>query len=806
MHEIVIPSLYLLTGVMVYATAHHFVVALKPPHDRVHLTFAVMCLLAVAYILTDIQTLQSSNTEGYVRILKWNISAALLFFLLFPWFIAWHTKRPSLPLLAGLSLLFAVLCIVNLAQPYSLLYDRMDGLNTLQLPWGEIVSRGNGHNGTLVYLVIAGILAAFGYALYALGSTYRRHRRGMDLAMLFAVGFFLLSTIEGLLVRLSILPFIELGPYSLPLMAICMSAALSYGSQQQLRNSERRFRMLFENSPLCIHEISLDGRFLSMNRAGLDMLSQQDDAKICGTSFLNVVSQQDVPRIQALFREALDGNVCHFEFNTAGDRVLHFKSSFIPIRDVSGQVMKLMGLTEDITERKQAEQNIQQLAYYDPLTNLPNRRLLLDRLGKALATCSRSQRYGALMLIDLDHFKKLNDVHGHEVGDLLLVEVARRITHSIREQDSAARLGGDEYVVMLEDLSTDTQEAARQADTVAEKIRSTLSLPYYLKHTLTSRNAGTIEHYCTSSIGVTLFGSDDNIEELFRWADAAMYQAKAAGRNVIRFFDATMQAAIEAHAMLEQDLRTAYELQQFRLHYQVQVDGRCEPQGAEALLRWEHPYHGLLSPLRFIRLAEETGLILLLGQWVLDTACAQIKKWQDDPMLSKLSISVNVSGRQFHQPHFATQVKATVQQHGINPLRLKLELTESAVLENIEDAISKMLVLKEFGVRISLDDFGTGYSSLAYLKRLPVDQLKIDQSFVRDIATDTGDVVMVRTIVDLGMNFELDIVAEGVETQEQFRLLQRYGCACFQGTLLGKPLPPEQFEALLKQGHPAAEH
>ena len=798
MREIVIPSLYLLTGVMAYAMAHHFIVALKPPHDRAHLTFAVMCLLAVAYILSDIQALQASGTTDYISALKWNISAALLFFLLFPWFIASHTGKPYRPLLTGLSLLFAILCVVNLAQPYSLLYDRLDGLNTLQLPWGETIVRGDGHNGAAAYLGIAAIMAAFGYALYTLGGTYRRHRRGMDLVMLIAVSLFLLSSVEDLLVRLSVLPFIELGPYSLPLMAISMSAALSYGAQQQLRNSERRFRMLFENSPVCIHEISLDGRFLSMNRAGLDMLGQQNEGRVCGMSFLNVVSGQDAQRIQALFQEALAGKVCHFEFTTAGDMPLYFKSSFIPIRDTAGQVIKLMGLTEDITERKRAEQNIQQLAYYDPLTNLPNRRLLLDRLGQALSACNRSQRHGALMLIDLDHFKKLNDLHGHEVGDLLLIEVAQRITRCIREQDSAARLGGDEYVVMLEALSTDMQEAARQAGMVAEKIRSALSRPYRLQRTSISGETGAIEHYCSSSIGVTLFGSGDNFEELFRWTDAAMYQAKAAGRNIIRFFDATMQAAIEAHTMLEQDLRSAYAEQQFRLHYQLQFDGRRTPQGAEALLRWEHPHHGLIAPLRFIRLAEETGLILLLGQWVLDTACAQIRKWQDNPLLRKLAISVNVSSKQFRQPDFVSQIRATVQHHGINPLHLKLELTESVVLENIEDAVGKMLELKEFGVRIALDDFGTGYSSLAYLKRLPVDQLKIDQSFVRDIATDTGDVVMVRTIVDLGMNFELGIVAEGVETEEQFRLLQRYGCSSFQGFLLGKPAPAEQLETALR--------
>jgi len=459
------------------------------------------------------------------------------------------------------------------------------------------------------------------------------------------------------------------------------------------------------------------------------------------------------------------------------------------------QVVGAVATFLDITERKGLELQLRDLAFYDPLTRLANRRLLLDRLGMALVSCLRTEQHGALMFLDLDYFKKLNDLHGHDMGDQLLVEVARRIVGCIREQDSAARLGGDEFVVLLEGLSGNLQEAVAQAEHVAEKIRAALAQPYLL-----NCNEDIISHHCSSSIGVSVFREhDETMEHLLKWTDMAMYRAKDAGRNAIRFFDPDMQVAIENRAALEADLHTALEQQQFKLFYQVQVNNDGKPQGAEVLLRWLHPQRGLVSPAQFIPLAEETGLIMPMGAWVLDTACAQLRRWQDSPVFRELTLAVNVSAKQFRQPDFVAQVQTTVRQHGINPALLKLELTESLVLENVADTIAKMMALRSFGVSFSMDDFGTGYSSLSYLKLLPLNQIKIDQSFVRDISTDKADLVLVMTIVNMGMNFGMDVIAEGVETDAQLKLLQQSGCASFQGYLFGKPVAVQEFEALLSQ-------
>ncbi|BBI99315.1 hypothetical protein FGKAn22_10080 [Ferrigenium kumadai] len=512
---------------------------------------------------------------------------------------------------------------------------------------------------------------------------------------------------------------------------------------------------------------------------------------------------QDQSFYETLWKTVLSGHTWHGELvNQRKDGSLYNEEMTITsLRDESGKVAYFIAVKQDISERKHAEAQMHDLAFYDPLTHLPNRRLLLDRLGKALVASSRSRTHGALMFLDLDHFKKLNDIHGHDIGDLLLVEVARRIIGCIREQDSAARFGGDEFVVMLEDLSQSVQEAAQQAESVAEKIRAALAQPYHLRRTSATGDSESIEYSCTSSIGLSVFCDRDNsVEELLKWTDMAMYQAKNSGRDVIRFFDPDMQAAIEARVAMEEELRAALENGQLRLYYQVQVDNSRHAQSAEALLRWAHPRRGLIPPMQFIPLAEETGLILPIGHWVLDTACAQLAKWQADPAARHLTLAVNVSAKQFRQEDFVQQVTAAVERHGINPLLLKLELTESTVLENTDDAITKMSALKEYGVKLSLDDFGTGYSSLSHLKRLPLDQIKIDQSFVRDVTTDNGDAVMVMTMVDLGMNFEVEVIAEGVETEEQFKALQRYGCASLQGYLFSKPVPIEQFEALLHQG------
>ncbi|OYV96587.1 MAG: hypothetical protein B7Z62_07915 [Deltaproteobacteria bacterium 37-65-8] len=462
------------------------------------------------------------------------------------------------------------------------------------------------------------------------------------------------------------------------------------------------------------------------------------------------------------------------------------------VKDAHGIVTHYVGSHTDISERKSAEKEIHLLAFYDPLTQLPNRRLLMDRFQHALASSARTGRAGALLFIDLDNFKPLNDTLGHDIGDLLLQQVARRLPLCVRDDDTVARLGGDEFVVMLENLSKQPIEAAAQTEAIGEKILTALHQPYQLDAT---------EYQGTASIGATVFnGSQIASEELMKQADIAMYQAKKAGRNTLRFFDQQMQASITNRFSLEGELRKALENREFHLHYQIQVDSASRPLGAEALIRWIHPLRGMISPAQFIPLAEETGLILPIGQWVLEAACAQLKAWQQDKLTCALVLAVNVSAKQFRQAGFVAQVLDIVQRHAIYPKLLKLELTEGMLLDNIEETITTMNLLSEIGIQFSLDDFGTGYSSLQYLKRLPLDQIKIDQSFVRDITSDPNDAAIVQTIIAMAETLGLNVVAEGVETEAQREFLELRGCTHYQGYLFSRPVPIEQFEALLKKG------
>jgi diguanylate cyclase (GGDEF)-like protein/PAS domain S-box-containing protein len=461
------------------------------------------------------------------------------------------------------------------------------------------------------------------------------------------------------------------------------------------------------------------------------------------------------------------------------------------VKGANGKVTHYIGSHIDITERKESEEKIQYLAFYDPLTNLPNRRLLLDRLKQALVANARIDKNGALLFIDLDNFKNLNDTLGHNMGDLLLQQVSQRLTSCVRNGDTVARLGGDEFVVVLEVLSKDSLEAAAQTESICEKIINALNQPYQLD---------AYEHRGSASIGATLFSDfQSTAEELMKQSDIAMYQAKRTGRNSMRFFDPKMQESISARVSLENELQNAIRFQQFHLYYQIQVDSSNRPFGAEALLRWIHPEQGMVAPMQFIPLAEETGLILLIGQWVIETACAQIKAWQRDPLTRNLTLAVNVSAKQFRQDDFVAQVQAAIQRHAIPPSLLKLELTESLLQDNIETTISTMNVLNGIGVQFSLDDFGTGFSSLQYIKQLPLDQLKIDQSFVRDIASDNSDKAIAQTIISMAHSLNLNVIAEGVETEGQKQFLMENGCMHYQGYLFGKPVPIGQFEALLKK-------
>ncbi|MDP3512181.1 MAG: EAL domain-containing protein [Sulfuritalea sp.] len=451
-----------------------------------------------------------------------------------------------------------------------------------------------------------------------------------------------------------------------------------------------------------------------------------------------------------------------------------------------GTVTHYIGAHFDISERKKAEETINTLAFFDQLTALPNRILLLDRLNQAMTASSRSGSYGALLFINLDKFKVLNDTLGRDKGDLLLQDVAQRLTASVREGDTVARVGGDEFVVVLGNLSRNIEEAATQTETVGMKILAALEKKYLL---------GDIDYGITASIGATMFrGHNVSVDKVLTEADLAMHEARETGRNTLRFFDPVMQTVVVERAALEADLREAIENNQFLLHYQAQVVGDGRLTGAEVLVRWQHPERGMVSPADFIPLAEETGLILPLGHWVLETACRQLALWAIRPEMACLTLAVNVSAHQFRLPYFVDEVLAVLKDTGANPQRLKLELTESLLVTNVGDIIEKMFALKARGVGFSLDDFGTGYSSLSYLKRLPLDQLKIDQSFVRDVLSDPNDAAIARTVVALARSLGLGVIAEGVETALQRDFLASVGCHAYQGYFFSRPLSIESFE------------
>ncbi|MBK9954049.1 MAG: EAL domain-containing protein [Rhodocyclaceae bacterium] len=455
-----------------------------------------------------------------------------------------------------------------------------------------------------------------------------------------------------------------------------------------------------------------------------------------------------------------------------------------------GHISHYVVAFSDISQRKEAEEQIRNLAFFDPLTQLPNRRLLIDRLGLALAATTRYRKHGALLFLDLDYFKNLNDTLGHEAGDQMLVEVAGRLKSCVREGDTVARLGGDEFVVMLEDLSQDEAEAATQAELVAKKILELGTQPYRLRGR---------EHHSTFSIGIGLFNAEHlGADELLRRADVAMYQAKTNGRNALCFFDPQMQEALLERASMQNDLRRVVEREELVLHYQPQFDEHRRVVGAEALLRWQHPVRGTVAPADFIPLAEETGLILPIGTWVLDTACRKLREWEKLPAMRHLVLAVNVSAKQFHQPDFVAVVRRILDETGVNPRRLKLELTESVVINDMADAVEKMKTLKSLGIAFSMDDFGTGYSSLLYLRRLPLDQLKIDRSFISEIESNAGDAAIVQTIIGMARSLGLDVIAEGVEKEGQHQFLKLNHCPEYQGYLFGQPVPAAIFEATFK--------
>jgi diguanylate cyclase (GGDEF)-like protein/PAS domain S-box-containing protein len=461
--------------------------------------------------------------------------------------------------------------------------------------------------------------------------------------------------------------------------------------------------------------------------------------------------------------------------------------SISAVLDANEQIANYVCTVSDITELKQIQERNLRLAYYDELTGLPNRRLLFERIQSCIASRHPTQ-FGALLFLDIDNFKDLNDTRGHIAGDHLLLQVAQRLRGCVRENDTVARLGGDEFVVMLEAIGTEAEEAKLHAALLAEKVLATVAAPYEIDG---------LAHYASCSIGVTLCDhEDESLDTLIKRGDMAMYQAKADGRNVVRFFEAWMEHSIARRTRIEAELRDALAADQLILYYQPQVEyGRVV--GAEALLRWRHPQRGLIGPAEFIEIAEKSDLILPIGAWVMRAACDQLARWSTAPSSRHLTLAVNISPRQLMQDSFVRDTLAVIDATGANPGRLKLEVTESMVIDRVEETIAKMLALRQHGVRFSLDDFGTGYSSLAYLKRLPLEQLKIDRSFVRDILVDPNDALIARSVVALADALGLSIIAEGVETEAQRERLQELGCHRYQGYLFSQPVPAQEFDALL---------
>ena len=563
-----------------------------------------------------------------------------------------------------------------------------------------------------------------------------------------------------------------------------------HSTLMQLQDSENRFRSFMDSGNFLSWMKDDKGRYIYINKSYKEHFDVAPDSWL-GKSDFELFPQAIANLFCSNDQKVLQSNkgITVEEVSTTnnGESCCWLSTKF-PYIDSAG-VRYVGGIAINISERKAAEERIESLAFYDPLTNLPNRRLLLDRLKHILDTSDRHRRIGALLFIDLDHFKTLNDTYGHNHGDQLLQQVAQRLQKSVRKGDTLARFGGDEFIILLEDLSINSLEAVTKAKATGEKILLLLGQPYLIDGNT---------HSSTPSIGITLLGdAQEDIDGALKRADLAMYQAKAAGRNTLRFFDPQVQATMEKRLLLEADLSIAIAEQQFVLHYQPQVLETEQITGAEALIRWQHPERGMVSPLEFISLAEDTGLILKLGRWVLNEACAQLAKWATQSACAQLTIAVNVSSRQFSQLDFVDQVLSALKTTGADPRLLKLELTESLLVSNVEDIIEKMVALKAVGISFSLDDFGTGYSSLAYLKQLPLDQLKIDQSFVKDILTNSNDAVIAKTIIALANSLGLAVIAEGVETEAQRNFLAQHGCPAYQGYLFSRPLPINAFEKLV---------
>ena len=557
---------------------------------------------------------------------------------------------------------------------------------------------------------------------------------------------------------------------------------------RRLQVVERRLNTILDSVEALIYIKDRDGRYQYANRRMCDSVGMTPGT-ILGRRDADFFDAESCAEIETNDRRVLEqgervaGEERLTTHQHAGRRI--YLSVKLPLRDENSTIYALCGISTDVTDYRQIQDQLHQLAFFDPLTGLPNRRQILDQVRQALAGDGRAE--GALMLIDLNNFKSLNDTQGHEAGDQLLQQVAKRLERLLHSSDSAGRLGGDEFVLILRKLDPDARNATLYVRHMAQRILDQLAEPFSL---------GGVRHITSCCIGIALFSdTEGSAEVLMKNADLALAEAKASGRNTLRFFNPAMQTEVLRRTRIEAALRHAISTEEgLQLFVQPQIDHRQRYIGMEALLRWKHHVLGWVSPADFIPIAESSGLIIDLGHWVLNQACAILKRWHQQPALAALTLAVNISPRQFRHIDFINQVEQCLHQSGIDPSLLELEITESLLIDNPEQTILRMNHLRAHGIRFSLDDFGTGYASLGYLKRLPLYQLKIDQSFTRDLLSDSNDEAIVRTVIALGHSLDLRVIAEGVETQQQAQRLQELGCLHYQGYFFGRPGPVEEWE------------
>ena len=793
--SIIIPAYFISAGIALYTGILAVVMRYIGRQTALYLAFAAMCFCAAAFQFSAAVYYMSDTVAEAAAALRWEIAFLTVFFPAYFLFVARYTgQRRIKPWLAAIVSIFGVMMVVNFFSPYSLRFSHLEMIAPLRLPWGETLVRFSGTPALGAEIFRLAVLCLLLWIVWRSVVQFRSGERRMAMFLVACQILLILAIVWQGMVDHGLLDSFYVGGFSFLGLVMLMSASLALELQDltsriDANTSELRVAATAFETQEAIMVTNANKEILRVNQAFTRITGYSaEDAKGKNPVMLKSDRHSDQFYSDMWDTVARDkywqGEVWHKR--KSGD-VYPEWCTITAVTNPVGRVTNYICAFSDISRSKQAEEEILNLAFYDPLTKLPNRRLMLERLSYMLDNSMRQNHHGAILFIDIDNFKTLNNTNGHDLGDLMLIEVAKRLKGCVRIDDTVARLGGDEFIAILEGLGAERAQAVAQVETVVRKILISLNRPYFLRDH---------EYQSSASIGINLFCDKKfALEELLKHADTAMHQAKAYGRNNFCFFDPEMQAIMEARATLENDLRHALPLRQFKLYYQMQVDrGGCLA-GAEALLRWEHPEHGLVSPAQFIPIAEETGMILPIGNWLLETACAQVKSWEKDSRTNRLCLSVNVSARQFYQPDFVEQVHQIILRNAINPSLLKFELTEGLVLNNISDSIIKMKALEEIGVHFSMDDFGTGYSSLSYLTQLPLGQVKIDQSFVHNIFKKSTDAIIVQAIIGMADNLGMEVVAEGVETEAQYDFLKRHGCTIFQGNLFSKPVSAVEFEA-----------